>query len=64
MGICGHRIPVPVANRVCVTERKGVCTHTCGWLLGGAVQYQCLGVHHPCDTAYFSEPFVYVYQSV
>jgi hypothetical protein len=31
MGKYDHKIPIPIASRVCVTERKNlyVCAHTC-----------------------------------
>ena len=63
MGIYGHKIPVPLANRVYVTE-KG-CAHTCKhmhlWVVVGWVQYS---VSVLVLQQILSEPFVCLYQSI
>jgi hypothetical protein len=68
MGIYGHKIPVPLGNRVCVTER--VCAHTCKhmhmWVVVGWVQYSfsfLVFISHVLKQI-FSESFVCLYQSI
>jgi len=62
MGIYGHKIPVPVANRVCVTERvrAHICRLTHMWVVVGWEQYCVLVlvfVKHVL-LQILSEPFV------
>jgi len=69
MGIYGHKIPVRLANSVCVTDRKGACAHIKHmhmWVVVAWVQYSgsvLVFISHVLQQI-SSEPFVCLYKSI